>query len=152
MVSKHLRCGLTCKPLTLSIVTTECELHFGCAQPDFIKWSHDLGIQMQAYSPLASAGAPETQDPFIQKMAAKYDTKPANILISWQVARGVCPLPKSVTPERIRSNLELIDLKKEDVEAIEKEAASRPQQRLVPGGWGGVDVSVVCSSFFRLAH
>lgn len=116
-------------------------MHLGCAQRDFVKWSQDLGIQMQAYSPLASAGAPETQDPFIQGMARKYNTNPANILISWQVARGVCPLPKSVTPERIKSNLELVELSKDDVESIENEAARRPQSRQCDPWYGGVDVS-----------
>ena len=90
-------------------------------------------------------------------MAKKYKCDAANILISWQVHRGCVVLPKSVTPSRIESNLKrktfsirclsgmtilscyaVIDLSAEDVQKIEKEAASKPQHRVVNPNWTDV--------------
>lgn len=41
----------------------------------------------------------------VDAIAKKHNVEGANVLISWQVARGCNPLPKSVTPSRIENNL-----------------------------------------------
>lgn len=51
-------------------------------------------------------------------MAKKYNCDPANILLSWLIARNITPLPKSVTPSRIESNLKNVELSAEDTKAI----------------------------------
>lgn len=54
----------------------------------------------------------------IQTLGKKYNVDPANILLSWLIARNIAPLPKSVTPSRIESNLKNVELSAEDVKAI----------------------------------
>ena len=120
------------------------------------QWSKENGVVLESYSPLGSKGAPQLSEPAIKTLAEKHNTQPANILISWQLARGVVVLPKSVTPERIASNflgalrayvahnadrgLAVVNLDKEDVEALESAAASKPPVRAVLPEWGGVDI------------
>ena len=46
------------------------------------------------------------QDEVVQAIAKAHNVTPAQVLISWQAARGVIVLPKSVTPDRIKSNFQ----------------------------------------------
>ncbi|GAA5909634.1 glycerol 2-dehydrogenase (NADP(+)) GCY1 [Sporobolomyces salmoneus] len=116
----------------------QVELNLQCAQPELVAWAAKNDILLEAYSPLGSTGAPQLEDPVVQEIAKAHNTQPANVLISWQVARGIVCLPKSVTPDRIRSNFEDIELSKEEVAKLEKQAATFGTKRTVDPseGWG----------------
>ena len=68
----------------------------------------------------------------MQEMAKKYGKSIAQLSLRWCVQRGVVPLPKSVTPERIRENVEVFDfeLSQEDIDRI---------SGLTECGWSGLD-------------
>lgn len=72
-------------------------------------------IVPEAYSPLARGNL---DNPVIAKIAAKYGVGPATVALSWNIARGVVVLPKSVTPARIESNFKIIKLTPEDIQEI----------------------------------
>jgi 2,5-diketo-D-gluconate reductase A len=76
------------------------------------------GIKMEAYSPLGTGSV--LDDPVIEKIAERHGKSPAQIILRWHLREGRIVIPKSVTPERIRSNLDLFtfDLTDEDMEAI----------------------------------
>ena len=82
------------------------------------------------------SGSPLLQDPEIAAIAKKYDVSAATILISYQVNRGCIVLPKSVTPSRIESNLQVVSLSKEDMDILEGMAAAGKQQRVNTPLWG----------------
>lgn len=56
-------------------------------------------------------------DPKLKEVAAKYSKTPAQILLRYQIDRGVITIPKSVTKSRIQQNFNIFDfsLSKEDV-------------------------------------
>lgn len=58
--------------------------------------------------------------PEIRELAEKYGRSVAQICIRWSLQRGYLPLPKSVTPARIRENLGVFDfsLAEEDMRRI----------------------------------
>lgn len=65
----------------------------------------DLLIGTSALSiMLMSSRADENED--VKALAADLGRTPVSILLSWAVQRGTVVLPKSVTPARIKSNLE----------------------------------------------
>jgi diketogulonate reductase-like aldo/keto reductase len=45
-------------------------------------------------------------DPTVIQVAKELGKTPAQVLISWAIQRGTSVVPKSVTAERIKSNLE----------------------------------------------
>lgn len=63
-------------------------------------------------------GAPIAKDPDVAVMAERYKVTPANILISYHVSQGVVPLVKSTSPERLKSNLNLVQLDKVDLKIL----------------------------------
>lgn len=97
----------------------QIELHPSCPQSDLVDFCRKKGIVVTAYSPLGSDNSPLLQNEDVKKVADKYNSTPANILISLQANRpGVNVLTKSVTPARIETNRKVIDLTDEDVEAL----------------------------------
>lgn len=46
------------------------------------------------------------QDPIVIEVAERLGKTPAQVVLSWIVQRGIVALTKSVTPSRIKSNLE----------------------------------------------
>jgi diketogulonate reductase-like aldo/keto reductase len=59
--------------------------------------------------------------PTILRIAEKYGKLPSQIVLRWNVQHeGSVAIPKSVTPERIRSNLDIFDftLTQDEMEAI----------------------------------
>ncbi|KAM0752646.1 Aldo/keto reductase [Meredithblackwellia eburnea MCA 4105] len=126
---------------TIKPVVNQVELNPGCPQPDLLAWSKKTGVLLESYSPLGSTGAGYRDDPVVKEIAAAHKVDPANVLISWQVARGCVVLPKSVTPSRIVANFQDVNLTKDEVDRLEKHATSQPFKRAVdPGKNWGVDI------------
>jgi len=59
--------------------------------------------------------------PILAELSKKYGKSPAQIVIRWDLQKGVITIPKSVKPERIRENAAVYDfeLSAEDVAAID---------------------------------
>ncbi|KAK1923353.1 putative aldo-keto reductase [Papiliotrema laurentii] len=99
----------------------QIELHPWCQQRDIVQYCESHGIVVQAYSPIVRADPARFADPVIQSLTAKHHKTPAQILIRWSLQKGYVPLPKSVRPERIRSNADVygFELDKEDMAALD---------------------------------
>jgi 2,5-diketo-D-gluconate reductase A len=75
-------------------------------------------IAVEAWSPLARGHA--LGDPTIDDIARRAGKTPAQVILRWHIERGDIVFPKSVSPARIRENIDIFDfeLSGEDVEAI----------------------------------
>jgi 2,5-diketo-D-gluconate reductase A len=75
-------------------------------------------IAVEAWSPLARGHA--LSDPTIDDIARRVGRAPAQVILRWHIERGDIVFPKSITPSRIRENIDIFDfdLTGEDVEAI----------------------------------
>jgi 2,5-diketo-D-gluconate reductase A len=91
-----------------------------------------LGILTQSWSPLGKRSAPFGEEP-VAAAARAHDVSPAQVILRWHVQLGVIPLPKSATPDRQRSNLEVdgFELTADEVAAIT--ALGRSDGRLFGG-------------------
>jgi len=87
-------------------------------QDDVRSFCADHQISIEAWSPLARGRA--LGDPTIDDLARRYGKTPAQVILRWHIERGDVVFPKSVTPARIRQNIDIFDfeLTGEDVEAI----------------------------------
>jgi len=112
-------------------VANQVELSIQCPQPELVAYLEKNDILPQAYSPLGGTdGQKLREDPTIVKIAEKHGVHGATILISWLIKRGICVLPKSVTPSRIEANAKTVDLSEEEFQSIEDLAKSIPANRV----------------------
>ncbi|KAM0721292.1 hypothetical protein Q7P37_003580 [Cladosporium fusiforme] len=114
----------------------QIENHPYLPQQETVDFCQSKGIQVQAYSPLGSTGSPLFQEEGVQEVAKKHNVGPGTVLISYQVARGVTPLPKSVTATRIAENLKVVALDSSDLDALNKIHKTKGVTRFVYPAFG----------------
>jgi 2,5-diketo-D-gluconate reductase A len=82
-------------------------------------------IQLESYSPLGSGAV--LDEPGIKKIAQKHGKSPAQTIIRWHLQEELVVIPKSVTPARIRENLEVFDFELDDDDMAEIARLDDPQ-------------------------
>lgn len=109
-------------------VTDQLEYHPGYSQEAAVQYCQARRILVQAWSPIGRRRVLE--EPLVRELAEKYGVSPAQICLKFAVQRGILPLPKSSSPERMRENMDLFsfEMEKEDIWRL----ATMPQQ-----GWSG---------------
>jgi diketogulonate reductase-like aldo/keto reductase len=85
----------------------QVELHVYLQQPELVEYCNQQGIVIEAYSPLAHGYGMD--NPTLVKIAGKYNKTPAQIMLRWCVEQNMVILPKSKTPERVQSNIDIFD-------------------------------------------
>ena len=106
------------KTATVAPMVNQIRLCPGDTQDEVVDYCRSRNILLEAYSPL---GVGKIFDvPEMQMLAEKYEKSIAQICIRWSLQRGYLPLPKSVTPARIKENAEVFDfeLSADDVQLI----------------------------------
>ena len=68
----------------------------------------------EAWSPLAQGAL--LGEPVLSAIAGKHDTGVAQVALAWNLQLGNVVLTKSVTPERIRQNLDAIAVPLDDAD------------------------------------
>ncbi len=96
----------------------QVELHPRLPQEELRAFDSARGIVTEAWSPLARGRLLE--EPLLARLAARHGVSPAQIVLRWHVQNGVVVIPKSVTPERIRANIDVFgfELDAEDLAGI----------------------------------
>jgi 2,5-diketo-D-gluconate reductase A len=104
----------------------QIELHPRLQQAELRAWHAEHGIVTEAWSPLAQGEL--LDDETIAAIAAKHGKTPAQAILRWHLQLGNVIFPKSVTPERIRENIEIFDFELGDAEMAEFERLDRGER------------------------
>ncbi|MFB7343250.1 aldo/keto reductase [Streptomyces hydrogenans] len=112
----HLRRLLDSSSLVPAV--NQIELHPGLQQSELRAFHAEHGIATEAWSPLAQGAV--LDDLAITAIAARTGKSPAQVVLRWHLQLGNVVIPKSVTPARIRQNLDVFDfrLTDEDMAAV----------------------------------
>jgi 2,5-diketo-D-gluconate reductase A len=85
----------------------QIELHPYLQQTGLRHEHSELGIATEAWSPLAQGKV--LDDPAITEIAEAHGKTPGQVVIRWHIQLGNIVIPKSVTPERIVENFDVVD-------------------------------------------
>jgi 2,5-diketo-D-gluconate reductase A len=99
----------------------QVELHPRFQQTELRAYHREHGIVTEAWSPLGQGGE-ILEDPTIGAIANNHGKTPAQVILRWHLQIGNVTFPKSVTPQRIRENIDVFDLEltDEEVEQIDE--------------------------------
>jgi 2,5-diketo-D-gluconate reductase A len=100
-------------------VMNQIELHPGLPQTELRRFHADNEMLTEAWSPIGQ-GQGLLDDPTIGSIAARVGKSPAQVVLRWHIQHGLVVIPKSVTPARIKENLDVFDfeLADEDMAAL----------------------------------
>lgn len=106
------------KTATIAPMVNQIRLCPGDTQDEVVDYCRSRNILLEAYSPLGVGKIFEVPD--MKRLAEKYEKSIAQVCVRWSLQRGYLPLPKSVTPARIKENAEVFDfeLSADDVQLI----------------------------------
>mmetsp|Transcript_14155 Transcript_14155/g.20860 ORF Transcript_14155/g.20860 Transcript_14155/m.20860 type:complete len:332 (+) Transcript_14155:109-1104(+) len=96
-----------------------------------IQYCEENDIIIEAYSPLGNGATNMLEDPVILSIAEKHDKNAGQIALRYLVQLGYVVLPRSSSPERLRTNLEIFSfqLDEEDMEQLAR-------LKKISGSWG----------------
>lgn len=86
-------------------MVNQVELHPAFANLETQRNCASHGIPIEAYAPIAQGKV--LDNAVITGLAAELDVTPAQIVLRWHIQQGRIVIPKSVTPSRQASNLDL---------------------------------------------
>ncbi|MBC2195378.1 aldo/keto reductase [Listeria booriae] len=101
-------------------VIDQIEIHPLLSQKPLKAYLESQDIVHEAWSPLAQGGELLTNQT-LQRIADKYNITIPQVILRWHLNNGSVIIPKSVTPERIRANIDLFgfDLAASDMAEID---------------------------------
>ncbi|MDR9854604.1 aldo/keto reductase [Paenibacillus sp. VCA1] len=97
----------------------QVEFHPYLAQNDLLAFTKEHGIQLEAWSPLMQGEL--LNQPVLQEIAANHGKSVAQVILRWDLQKGVVTIPKSIKEHRIIENASIFDfeLSREDMERID---------------------------------
>lgn len=101
-------------------MVNQVELHPFFQQPSALELMKKLGVQPEAWGPFAEGKFGIFTNHVLEEIAEKHHKTVGQVILRWNVQRGVIVLPKSVHKERIEENFNIWDfsLDQTDMDAI----------------------------------
>ena len=98
----------------------QIETHPLFAREEDHKWMEKYGVAHEAWAPFGEGRGGLFENETLKAIGEKYNKSAAQVMLRWNIQRGVIVLPKSTHKERMIQNLDVFDfaLSDEDMTAI----------------------------------
>lgn len=103
-------------------MVNQVETHVLNQQTEAKKWMDKYEVQIEAWAPFGEGRGGLFENPVLTAIGEKYGKTSAQVMLRWNIQRGVVVLPKSTHIERMEQNFNVFDftLSDEDMAAIAK--------------------------------
>ena len=101
-------------------MVNQIETHPLNQQIEAHEWLKKYGVIHEAWAPFGEGRGNMFTNPVLQEIGKKYNKTVAQVILRWQLQRGIVIIPKSTHKERMAQNLNVFDftLTSEDMQAI----------------------------------
>ena len=101
-------------------MVNQIETHIFNQQKTSMEYAKKYGIQIEAWAPFGEGRKGTFDNEVIAAIAGKHSKTPAQVMLRWNIQRGVVVIPKSTHKERMEENFNVFDfaLSDEDMQAI----------------------------------
>lgn len=109
-----------CSFARIKPMVDQVETHPHNQQIEAQEWMKKYGVQIEAWAPFGEGRGGLFTDPVISEIANKYGKTTAQVILRWELQRGIVVIPKSVHKERMEQNFNVFDftLSEEDMKAM----------------------------------
>jgi diketogulonate reductase-like aldo/keto reductase len=115
----------------------QIELHPYHAQDTLVKFCHHQEVAVTAYSPFGSTGAIILNDAILKSLADKYTRTPAQIVLRWEMQRGIASIPRTSSDDRIIENFAVSDFELSDEDIAKIDSLDQSKRFVNPIEWWG---------------
>lgn len=108
----------------------QVECHPLLSQNELLEFCRKNNIVLEAYSPLGAQKSNEyiLKNPIIQTIARRNRCTPAQVVLAWNLQRGIPVIPKSVHEERIRENYAALAVELDEADGREIDALNENER------------------------
>ena len=103
-----------CKNCEVEPTVNQIEFHPGYTQEAVLRYCNEHDIRVQAWSPLGRQRV--LKDVLIVELSEKYQVSPARLCLRFALQRGVIPLPKASSIERMKENQDIFSFAIEETD------------------------------------
>lgn len=96
-----------CYNVEITPQVNQIERHPHFQREGELKIMAELGVQPEAWAPFAEGLKGMFTDPILMEIAAKHGKSVAQVILRWDIQRGVAVIPKSVHRDRLEENLDV---------------------------------------------
>ena len=116
--------------VTITPALVQNEIHPYYQENDVIPYIQDLGIVVQGWYPLGGRGhtAELLGDEVISGIAKAHGVSSAQVILRWNLQKGVVVIPGSSNPDHIKENTELYGFELTDAEMAQVNALDRNEK------------------------
>lgn len=116
--------------VTITPALVQNEIHPYYQENDVIPYIQDLGIVVQGWYPLGGRGhtAELLGDEVISGIAKAHGVSSAQVILRWNLQKGVVVIPGSSNPDHIKENTELYGFELTDAEIAQINALDRSEK------------------------
>ena len=90
-------------------MVNQVETHVLNQQTEAKQWMDKYGVQAEAWAPFGEGRGGLFENPVLAEIGGKYGKTTAQVMLRWNIQRGIVVLPKSVHKDRMEQNLNVFD-------------------------------------------
>lgn len=98
-----------CSVVKITPAVNQVELHPFFTQPHALEIMNEYHIQAEAWAPLGGGRYDAFNNEVLKEIAEKHNKSIGQVMLRWNVQRGVVVIPKSTHVERIKENMDIWD-------------------------------------------
>lgn len=122
----------------------QVECHPYLPQDDLLAYCQKNMMALTAYAPLGSGSSLMLEDEVVRRIADKNKITPAQVLLAWNIERGIAVIPKAIEEKHLKENISALNVELDAEDMTELDKLNKNERFLTAdvfeiGAYSGID-------------